>query len=1048
MQFRIACLAAILLSPITQAVSVYGYQFQTVGEFFEQHPGARVHGTPFYRPESILDEANTFGAIYGTPLATGATPQESAFSVIAQIGPLLGDDWGTLEIQKQHNGEELLSVTVNPANDVPGFYTLRFNQVFEGLPVLRSGLGFLVRNEPGFPVVLSGIEIKNLPGFHVGAIDSANAIVTKSMLEKVTRLIELGTDRGLKSVMKVGHQEIQVSEEELVIFAGVNGKTADPQVAVQFVATRGSIQTVPDYKKYLIVASRDTGEILVAENQILDVDVTGSVRGRATTGIATLECEPEVATGMPYAQVSVDGGNSVFADLNGNFTIPHAGSSQVTVRSSLRGRWFRVFDQAATNTTPEITSLTTPPGPANFLHNPDTDIEFATANVNGYLEANVIRDFTLLHQPTFPVIGNQSSFKVNTNLNDTCNAFYDGSSINFFRAGGGCFNTSMSDIVYHEYGHHLVDVTDNGQQAFGEGSGDVMGVLIQDEPVLAYGFAANCNAGLRTANNTMQYPCTSSIHTCGQLLSGAIWDTRHQLAITEPSDYRAINSTLFLGMLMTRGQMRPFDGTIDPFITVLYLMLDDDDANINNGTPHYNEIAAGFGLHNLDAPTLTLLEFEFPTGRPELIPHDGGVAFNVQVVASSQDPVPGSGRMYVDTGNGFQLYQMNQISLNLYQANFPSSSCGQAIRYYFIAEAEGGIDQFEPQGAPVTNYSALAATSSRTGFTDNFETHTGWFEIGNASDGFWERGVPAGSGTRGDPSVDGDGSGQCYLTGNFFGNSDVDDGYTWLASPLMGAIGDPDEIAILTYMRWYSNSEGDNPESDVFVVELSNNSGATFTVLETVGPSGPEVNGGWVQKSFRISDFLTPTSQMRLVFKASDEGDGSIVEAAIDAVSIKFLKCQSAPPVTAEETKLVDGVGAGGSWSNIDESDDLYRDINPQPTLNPKKQIVDLIVQTTSPVAAPPNLRFRVEAKILGGPAGSVMQKIRLYNYDIDKFETIDVRPATVADSIVEITVTGNPQRFLHLNEMTARIIWTSPTFVGTPFPWSIELDQVVWLID
>ena len=185
--------------------------------------------------------------------------------------------------------------------------------------------------------------------------------------------------------------------------------------------------------------------------------------------------------------------------------------------------------------------------------------------------------------------------------------------------------------MHHEYGHHLINVTSNGQGQMGEGSGDVMGVLIQDDPVLGQGFSS-CGSGIRNANNNKQYPCNGSIHDCGQLLSGCVWDTRNQLVLTEPNSYIDISAQLFLGMLIVRGQMTPGDPTISPFITVLYLELDDDDGNINNGTPHYNEIAAGFGAHNMDAPPLQLLDFNYPNGRPDLIPHTGGVAFDVEVL--------------------------------------------------------------------------------------------------------------------------------------------------------------------------------------------------------------------------------------------------------------------------------------------------------------------------------------------------------------------------------------------------------------------------------
>jgi hypothetical protein len=49
--------------------------------------------------------------------------------------------------------------------------------------------------------------------------------------------------------------------------------------------------------------------------------------------------------------------------------------------------------------------------------------------------------------------------------------------------------------------------------------------------------------------------------------------------------------------------------------------------------------------------------------------------------------------------------------------------------------------------------------------------------------------------------------------------------------------------------------------------------------------------GGWSRHSFRVSDVLSPTSQMRLRFVASDEGDGSIVEAAVDDLEVLRFGC-------------------------------------------------------------------------------------------------------------------------------------------------------------
>ena len=44
----------------------------------------------------------------------------------------------------------------------------------------------------------------------------------------------------------------------------------------------------------------------------------------------------------------------------------------------------------------------------------------------------------------------------NVNINQTCNAFWNGSSVNFYRSGGGCSNTGeIAAVFLHEWGHGL-----------------------------------------------------------------------------------------------------------------------------------------------------------------------------------------------------------------------------------------------------------------------------------------------------------------------------------------------------------------------------------------------------------------------------------------------------------------------------------------------------------------------------------------------------------------------------------------------------------------
>ena len=50
---------------------------------------------------------------------------------------------------------------------------------------------------------------------------------------------------------------------------------------------------------------------------------------------------------------------------------------------------------------------------------------------------------------------------VRVNIDDECNAFSDGTSINFFRESDMCSNTgTIADVVYHEFGHSLGGLAD------------------------------------------------------------------------------------------------------------------------------------------------------------------------------------------------------------------------------------------------------------------------------------------------------------------------------------------------------------------------------------------------------------------------------------------------------------------------------------------------------------------------------------------------------------------------------------------------------------
>ena len=119
--------------------------------------------------------------------------------------------------------------------------------------------------------------------------------------------------------------------------------------------------------------------------------------------------------------------------------------------------------------------------PLNTMFNADNLAEAARAEVNAYRQANIVRDFALANNPSYPTIANQLNFAINVQVSGSCNAFYNGTSINFYPAAGGCNNTAFSTVVHHEFGHHMVASGGSGQGAYGEGMSDCMSLLISDD---------------------------------------------------------------------------------------------------------------------------------------------------------------------------------------------------------------------------------------------------------------------------------------------------------------------------------------------------------------------------------------------------------------------------------------------------------------------------------------------------------------------------------------------------------------------------------------
>jgi hypothetical protein len=377
-----------------------------------------------------------------------------------------------------------------------------------------------------------------------------------------------------------------------------------------------------------------------------------------------------------------------------------------------------------------------------------------------------------------------------------------------------------------------------------------------------------------------------------------VWSTRNALIGPYPSTYKDILGSLAVNAMLVHGGGE----LITPQITIDFLTLDDNNANIGDGTPHYTQINTGFTAHNMDAPPLIFLDFTYPEGKPAFIDPAGGEQFTVVVSAHASPPQPGTGVLYIDPeGDGtFASFPMSQISDNHYSAVFPAIPCGNVVNWYVSAQTTSAVTMSDPIDAPSRSFSTMSAISTTVAFGDDFQTDKGWTKVNNQFNTMaWKRGVPVGPAPV--PTADFDGSGNCWFTN---GNGAVA-ATLRLISPTIDATGGDYNVS---YARWYSNNTGSFPNTDTMVVEVSNDNGTTWVNLETVGPGGPEASGGWYVKTTNIASKIAPTNQMKFRFNLTDVGGSSLIGAAVDAFRVELINCTPSCPADYNGDGFVDGI--------------------------------------------------------------------------------------------------------------------------------------------
>lgn len=393
-----------------------------------------------------------------------------------------------------------------------------------------------------------------------------------------------------------------------------------------------------------LVDFRDTNEYGV---------VTGGVRNGD-------DLPPDTLLPMPFADVSSGGPFTNSAGIYGGTT---AG-----ITSTLQGQYVGINDNCGA-----ISMASNSAGDILFGSSPQAATNCTTPGVGGAGNTKSARtQFYWLNRTKEQARGwvtrtwLTNQLDANVNINNTCNAFWNGSTVNFYRSGGGCGNTGeLPGVSLHEYGHGFDSNDGSGSSpdnGTGETYGDFTAALATHDSCIGGGFlTSNCGGygwpctsctGVRDidyAMRTPQTPATVSNFTrtqcpngggyndpcgreghCGSYVSSqALWDfpmrdlpnpgTGSAWSIAERLWYLSRQTAGAAFACSTSGSWSS-NGCFATSYWRTMRAADDDDGDLTNGTPHSCDLYDAFDRHLIACTTDTAANVCFTGCTPPAPP--------------------------------------------------------------------------------------------------------------------------------------------------------------------------------------------------------------------------------------------------------------------------------------------------------------------------------------------------------------------------------------------------------------------------------------------
>jgi len=777
--------------------------------------------------------------------------------------------------------------------------TVRFRQVVEGVPV-EHGFVNVLFDARGRMLSIQTHALPRPSGFDVVPVLSAEQ---GAALARADFAREFGL-----SATRIGDARLVIAQVE-------TAETRRPVLCWRVDVFWEAADSEPEGRTCFVDAR--SGEVAMREHAVHHFDVSGVLRTKASPGLAPdTSSNPETSQALAYTTVS-SGGVTATTDSSGAFTLVGV-QAPATVTAGYRGT-YNFIDNAAGASHVVDFNVVASSGSRLELNGAPT--EHVTSQANVAIAVNRMRDWVRSVNP----LDATADFvhRAFVNINSQCNAYFGGSSINFFHQAGPCVNTAYSTVIAHEDGHWL-NVrygTGNGPDGMGEGNADVFAMYLYDNALVGEG-CCGVGCGIRSGLNTRSFcgdsnsGCYGEVHADGEVWMGAAWKVRRNLNNTLGD---ALGDATANALLMA--WMNGFNQQkIRTAIELQWLTLDDDDGDLQNATPHFTAIDSAFREQGFPGVTLSPISISSVTQLPDVPTPAPSYSVDAAVVTTGPTTLTSVRLFHGLHGAGFSSVAMTSAGGANYVGAFSAANSNERVLYYIEGvDSAGNIVRYPTSGANDPLFFNVGPTVEL--FHDSFDFDLAWtIDSVNLTGGEWLRGDPVGTtvfNSEAQPEDDNPaGVGvSCLFTGqgqqiDLNDAADVDGGPTRATSPSLDLAG---RIVELHYAYWLYSSMND----DELVVELSNNGGATWTVARTHSLS----SSAWREAKIDLNSFFAPSAAVRVRFSVADANNDSVTEAAIDDVRFVALGGAGvAPPTVFCSPKInsllcVPSIGVSGSPS-------------------------------------------------------------------------------------------------------------------------------------